>query len=503
MAGHPGLYIQETQPNVVPMQAASTSVAGFVGVAQKGPVNVATMVTSWNDFVRQFGSFITSSYLAYAVQGFFQNGGTVAYIVRSVHIDPTTGDTSKAASVILKDAQTTPANSLQVYASSSGTWGNSLSVLIGSASWGSNYYKLQVLLNGVVVESFDNVTNDPTNQQFVEAIVNGVSNYITVYHMETVNPAVITTPASLTGGVDGLTNINDQDYVGSPSTAPMNVPTGLYALDKVVGGVNLVSIPGITTVTTQLGIQTYVESKQPQTVFAVLDSPMGDKPQDIITYRQTTAGFNSDNMALYYPNVVVPDPIGVGKNPQKIIPPSGHIMGLFSRTDASRGVWKAPAGLQATLLGVIDTEYHVNDNEQDLLNPIGVNCIRTPMPGAGIVVWGARTLTTANPQYNYVPVRRTVQFIENTIRKNLGWAVFEPNDRTLWNRITATVTQFLTGIWQSGGLAGDKASDAFQVVCDQTNNTSATISQGEVIVDIAVAPVNPAEFVTFRIGLKQ
>jgi len=489
---HPGIYFDETPRSYV-VPTVSTSIAGFVGICQKGPINVATVVTSWNDFVSKFGTFIPGSPLAYAVFGFFNNGGSICYIVRAVHNNVSTGLTSASATLNIGTG------ALVLKASSDGTWGNNISAEIQSASWGTGYYKLVVRYLGTIMEVIDNLSNTSTSNQYAGSLINNSSQYVSVTALTSTDPTVVS-GASLTGGSDGLAGITDADYVGSASTAPNNTPSGLYCFNSVVGGINLVAIPGVTTSVTQLGIQSYVENVVPQTILAVLDPPLASSVYSISTWRQTTCSFNSFNTELFYPNIIVPDPIGVGVSPLITIPPSGHIMGTKARIDGKRGVWKASAGLEAVLLGVSDTEYHVSDTDQDSLNPLGINCIRTPLPGSGIVIWGGRTLTTSDPRYTYTSVRRLIQFIEVSLKAQNGWAVFEPNDDALYAKLYASCVSLVNGIWVANGLKGSKATDAYMVVCDKSNNVDDT--SGKVYADIGVAALKPGEFIIFRVGLK-
>ena len=199
--------------------------------------------------------------------------------------------------------------------------------------------------------------------------------------------------------------------------------------------------------------------------------------------------------ALYYPWIAVTDPV-TGKN--KYVPPSGAVAGTYSSTDVLRGVHKAPAGtIDGYLNSAVGIERLVSKGEQELLNPEGINVIRS-FPGAGIVVWGARTLS-ADPEWRYINVRRLLLFIEESLDNGTQWVVFEPNDRSLWARVKRDMTAFLTIVWRAGALFGSAQEEAFFVKIDDENNPPEVRDAGMLIIEIAVAPVKPAEFVIIRI----
>jgi phage tail sheath protein FI len=212
--------------------------------------------------------------------------------------------------------------------------------------------------------------------------------------------------------------------------------------------------------------------------------------------------------ALYYPWVKVANPFyNRDTNPTApttlTVAPSAFAAGVWARTDGSRGVWKAPAGVEASVRGVAGLEYIVEDGDQDQLNPEGVNCLRK-MPGYGYVVWGTRTLSTrANPEWRYVPVRRTALYIETSISNGIQWAVFEPNDHRLWSSLRANIGAFMDGMFRAGAFQGQKASDAYFVRCGLGDTmTQDDIDRGQVVAIVAFAPLKPAEFVIVRIQQK-
>jgi phage tail sheath protein FI len=227
---------------------------------------------------------------------------------------------------------------------------------------------------------------------------------------------------------------------------------------------------------------------------AIIDCPPGLNPQQIREWRMNVAGYDSKYAALYYPWIKVADPSG--ETDGRLVPPSGHMAGIWARNDSERGVHKAPAN--EIVRGALGLEVQLTRNEQDTLNPVGVNCIRA-FPGRGIRVWGARTLSS-DPSWRYLNVRRLFNYVEKSIDNGTQWVVFEPNDMDLWGRVRRNVGAFLTRLWADGALFGVSADQAFFVKCDAELNTEDVRDAGQLIVEIGIAPVKPAEFVIFRIS---
>jgi phage tail sheath protein FI len=226
---------------------------------------------------------------------------------------------------------------------------------------------------------------------------------------------------------------------------------------------------------------------------AILDPPPGLSAQQVKDWRMDMAGYDSKYAALYYPWLKVFDPVS-GEN--EYVPPSGHIAGVWARNDATRGVHKAPAN--EVIRGAVDLETQLTRAEQELLNPIGVNCVRS-FPGRGVRVWGARTLSS-EAEWRYLNVRRLFNYLEESILNGTQWVVFEPNDDALWARIRRTISAFLVNEWRKGALFGLTPDEAFYVRCDRDTNPAESIDAGQVICEVGVAPVKPAEFVIFRLA---
>lgn len=307
-------------------------------------------------------------------------------------------------------------------------------------------------------------------------------------------------PRSLAGGDDG-SPVSNFDLIGTADRK-----TGLHALDDVTD-VNFIAIPGASDPAVVSAAVGYCGIRQDCFYIADIsgkrdkNTPVTDPPHAQDFMRNKVSPKNSYG-ALYYPWLLIADRAGAGKNPTRYVPPSGFVAGLYARIDNARGVWKAPAGTEAGLIGPIGLEYSVTDPEQDILNPIGVNCIRQ-FPDSGIVVWGARTFSAqSDAEYRYVPVRRYTIYLRQSILRGTQWAVFEPNDTPLWDQLKANIDDFMMGEFRKGALAGATPDAAFSVKCDADLNPQSEIDAGRVNMEIAFAPLKPAEFVVIRISQK-
>ena len=307
-------------------------------------------------------------------------------------------------------------------------------------------------------------------------------------------------PWALRNGSDGGP-VSDSDLIGTP-----DLKSGLHALDDVTD-VNFIAIPGAfddSVIGQAVGYCTVRRD-----CFFIADSPGKMTKDTPVTDPAHVADFLSNHIttktsygAFYYPWLLIGDDVGAGKNPTRFVPPSGFVAGLYARIDNTRGVWKAPAGTEASVIGPIDLEYKVTDSEQDILNPIGVNCVRQ-FPASGIVVWGARTMgTLSDPEWRYVPVRRYAIYLEQSILRGTQWAVFEPNDERLWASLKTNIDDFMMGEFRKGALAGSTPKDAFSVKCDADLNPASEVDAGRVNMEVKFAPLKPAEFVIIRISQK-
>jgi len=491
----PGVYIEE-QPAVGPIEGVGTAVAAFMGLAQKGDFNSPKLITNWTQFRATFGDFVEDSYLAHSVYGFFLNGGTRCYVVR-VGADAT----SPAASAQLPSSTEAGVVAYGVNARELGPGGNDITVEIADATEGTPDDSFKVTVKkGTATETFDNLTTKSGDRN-AATVVNRDSQLITLEEVGR-TAAAKRRPASASYSLSGGTSaaparIDTEDYVGD--TAKQTGLGGFQAVDEVTMicipdlmmayQKELIDLEGVQAI--QKAVIDHCEGAHDR--MAILDSPPDQDPQQIADWRTGPANYDSAFATLYYPWIQVFDPT-TGQN--IAVPPSGHIAGIWSRTDASRGVHKAPAN--EVVRGALGLGRQVTRGEQDGLNPEGINVIRA-FPGRGIRVWGARTLTS-DEAWRYLNVRRLFNFIEESILNGTQWVVFEPNDQDLWERIRRTITAFLLRLWRDGMLAGAKPDEAFYVKCDEETNPEDQIEAGQVTVEIGIAPSRPAEFVVIRIG---
>ena len=578
----PGVYVEEYDSGATPMQGVSTSTAGFVGLAERGPViGQPQLVTSFADYKRMYGGYLSQAaygsnrFLPYAVEQFFANGGARAYIMRAVPGDAKAG--SRTTGV------------LKLTAANPGAWAEDLRVVLTPASKA----KTQVLaVNGAdltlknadgfnpgdVVELFDGKTAaHATVKSVLDKVVTldapctldvadtkvGTAKYIKTCEITLTARLgeTVETFENLSLKPDALNNVcvktaksdlicvevtaakapaspapkeKDKDGKEIPAPAPKAasiVPyelcggsgselvltlqggsngsvltvtpdaflgkddgpgkrTGLQAFQEN-GNVSIMAIPGVTAPEVQASLIAFCENKK--SCFAILDVPMElKKTNDVANFRDM---YDSTYAAMYHPWLEMYD---AGAKRSAYFPPSGAMAGIYARTDIERGVHKAPAN--EVVRGCTGLSCAYNEGEQDILNPIGVNLIRS-FTGRGIRVWGARTISS-NGLWKYLNVRRLFIYVEESIKANTNWVVFEPNSTTLWNRVTRTIETFLATCWRDGALAGSTPSEAFFVECGPTTMTQDDIDNGRLICQIGIAPVKPAEFVIFRITQK-
>lgn len=509
----PGVYVEEVASSQKVLTASPTAIAAFVGFTERAPSDdpndpeglAPRLVTSWTQFEKLYGSFTKGAVLPLSVYGYFANGGSLAYIVRVPNTAPS-GEPSRLELPAADRALGLPLaiESLEPDAD--------LSIAVSTTDSqdedGPSPFDLSILQNGVVVETFDNLTLDKGDRN-VATVVNGTSTKVKVeikldakqdlsQQLELLKPGIY----QLEKAEPTPVPVNGRKFAGSESARQ-----GINGL-AVAEDVTMVIVPDLITAATKadgsvdLGLWKAVQTslishcEQNGNRLAVLDAPPGMTPQQIREWRADVAMYDSAYAALYYPWIKVENPIGTNGDAEVIIPPSGHIAGVWARTDETRGVWKAPAN--DTIRGCLDVEYNVTQNEQSILNPIGINCIR-PFGTRGIRIWGARTLAS-DTDWRYINVRRLFNMVENTIAQGTQWAVFEPNDVALWEGIKRTLNAFLRGLWSAGALFGASADQAFYVKCDAETNPPESIDQGLLVVEVGIAPVKPAEFVVFRIA---
>ncbi len=565
----PGVYVEEFESGSKPMEGVGTSTAGFIGLAERGPVEgVPQLVTNSADFHRMYGGYLSENefgeyrYLSYAVEQFFLNGGSRCFVCRVAPQD------AVCAEGFMPEKENAV---LHITAKNPGMWGNNIRVVLTPSSKaktqilevietnegkkylvknGAGFYAgdvvmftdgTEIIYNKVTnsrdnVLSFENEFNEDvvdksivpskvisTCEFAMEVSYNEIVEFYDQMSFNVEAPNYIDKKmaksdlveahylgdnkealppfeqlagkeesvgsVAFAGGSNGsVSSISASDFIGEDKGAGRR--TGIQAfLDNDV--VSIMAIPGVTDPNVQLNLVAHCENTGSR--FAVLDIPKDAKKiEDIIAHRNI---FDTNYAALYHPWLKVFDPLDK-KNIS--IPPSGSVLGIYARSDNTRGVHKAPAN--EVVRGCVGLECQFNAGEQDILNPKGVNLIRA-FAGQGIRVWGART-ATSNSSWKYINVRRLFIFIEESIKANTNWAVFEPNDEVLWVRVQRTISVFLTNLWRGGSLAGTSPEEAFFVHIGRDTMSQDDIDNGRLICVIGVAPVKPAEFVIFRISQK-
>jgi hypothetical protein len=504
----PGVYVEEVDKGSKPIEGVGTAVAAFVGFAEKGPVNQPTFVANWSQFSNIFGGFLRGGYLAHAVYGYFNNGGGSCYVSRL----PGAKGEAAAEEVVTRAELPSKAqptiDTFTVTALEAGAAPGELTVEIAKATGedaSEDRFNL-VVHKGGKQEVFENLSVKKGKAlRNVLEVVNRESQLIRIaekpsslglperipapgtYALTTtkvsaalvdqITPDAIIGDAAARSGVAGFQVADDVTMVCVPDLM------ALYQAGKL-------SNEGVKAI--QLAMLEHCTNMKDR--FAVLDCLPGMNPQQVKDWRVNEAGYDSKYGAVYYPWIKVANPLGNGAG--VMIPPSGHMAGIYARSDTQRGVHKAPAN--EIVQGALALEIQITKTEQDSLNPVGINCIRA-FPGRGIRVWGARTVSS-DPSWRYINVRRLFNFVEKSIEVGTQWVVFEPNDMDLWERIKRDITAFLTRVWRDGALFGATASEAFYVKCDAELNPPEVRDVGQVIIEIGIAPVKPAEFVIFRIS---
>ena len=524
----PGVYVEEVERGSRPIEQAGTAVLAMVGfcrdsiqaqkpsgeMVQQATPRTPTLVTNWTQFTNTFGDFdqsVPGGYLHQAMYGYFLNGGTAAFVVGlpikvSERIEPAAPQLPAGEGFLLNAAG---AKTVRI----SGT-GQDISVEVQPPS-GDNIpdgtFTLSVKRNGQEIKSVQNVTLGRARGQrnLVDVLTKETDGLLTAEIMDAPGSLADRTPAI--GSQTGLAIV--QSSSSDMETAPVLKDQATIELfrGKASERTGILGLEGIDEVTMlacpdvmagyKAGVFSLDNVKQIQTDminhcesmkdrFAILDSPYGASVEDMISWRKDKMGFDSKYAAMYYPWV---------RSNGELIPPSGFVAGVYARVDGLRGVHKAPAN--EIVMGAIGLERNVSRNEQDFLNPIGVNCIRA-FPGQGIRIWGARTLSS-DARWRYINVRRLFSNIEESILQGTNWIVFEPNDDTLWRQIKRDITAFLTVVWRTGALFGQTPEQAFYVKCDEETNPKELRDLGYCVIEVGLAPVKPAEFVIFKVSQKE
>jgi uncharacterized protein len=516
----PGAYVEDVGTGPPPIEGVSTSVAGFAGPTERGPEGVRA-VTSWPDFNHWYGGHlpVATTYMVHAVRGFFDDGGRRCFVARVV-----SASAPAPAALAL--------GNLTAVAIGRGAWGNRVFVRVEPASRvkanvpeavAGKWVRVRVIYfadpppvsppvdpfdplarvdpdgrEPAAAEDYDDVGFDPAAENFVATAINSASGLIRLQvpgdrAIQPVDPGNAYAP--LTGGGDGDPPTL-ADYQGNlapllAGSALPGVGRGLAALDAI-DEVSLVLAPDQVTVA-GLTEDVVARCERLRDRFAVLSVP-ADFPTAGPTRRPAV---DTSFGAQYYPWIEVSDP---SSGDGVLVPPAGHVAGVIARTDLEQGVHRAP--VNAVVVGARALQRPVTKEDQDVLNPVGINCLRDfRSDGRGIRLWGARTMSS-DPDWKYVNVRRLFLAVEGSIDEGTRWVAFEPNTEATCARVVRAVTGFLTTVWRTGGLAGATPDEAFFVRCDRTTMTQDDVENGRLVCLVGIAPVRPAEFVIFRVGQK-
>lgn len=468
---YPGVYTENVKtPKAPSTEGIDASIGGFIGITRRGTSEKSVLISSWQGFIDNFAEgldtpFMTDSDLAYSVYGFFQNGGTQCYISRIV------SETSAKATGTLTGDE----GSIEISAKDEGEWGNLLKVEITGVP--ENGYTVKVSLDDEVVETFEKLSTDVENGRHFASVLSK-SKYISIVTKAGVGIASGT--VTLEGGADGYEDITDDDCKEALSRFD----------DKE--DLSLICAPGQLSDSLMEILYDYANEKG---VFAILDTPKELTAEDLIE----SNNYEDINGAVYLSWIKVSDPLSKTGS-LRDCPVCGHIMGIYARTISEVGVWKAPAGIEANIVGALDTVNTISKETAGKLNEKGINPIMHKS-GYGIVVWGARALAKEDDtEVTYVSDVLLNSYIRKSIEEITQWAVFEPNNSVLWSKVTATVEAFLDNLWRQGGLYGEEASQAYYVKCDEDLNNENVRNEGKMLCEVGYASSKPAEFVIIRIS---
>jgi hypothetical protein len=526
------VYIEEIPSGVRTITGVPTSITAFVGRAWKGPMDEPVRVNSAADYERIFGGLWRASMMSYAVRQFFTNGGSQAVVVR---VAARTGTDAAAP------AQIDLGGTNILRASSPGTWGRNLVAIVDHKTKDAtsvtpppdaNLFNLTIFDDPAKFldsgkrggsgarEIFLNVSRDSNSARFVGKILEEQSSLVRLVSAGSARPTEASVAATATSGNDGV-GATTQALAAGEIEGSETAKTGIYALLKT-DLFNLMCIPPLTIVTAPSTVPNTVVDVpiagtlekaaklcEDRRALLIVDAPRNWTLDSSSANYPTKkigdfSGIVRKNAALYFPMVRIPDPLQEGSLDD--FAPCGIVAGVMSRTDAERGVWKAPAGIEATLRGVTGTSVAgtaiaLNDKENGDFNPLGINCLRS-FPAVGHVVWGARTLEGSDvlaSQWKYFPVRRITLFIEESLYRGTQWVVFEPNDEPLWAQIRLNIGAFMHNLFRQGAFQGKTPQESYFVKCDRETTTQDDINRGVVNIVVGFAPLKPAEFVIIKI----
>jgi phage tail sheath protein FI len=514
----PGVHIEEIERGPRPIEGVPTSIAAFLGEAERGPTK-PRLVTGYAEYKRWFGDVFgkRDRYLPYAASGFFENGGQRLYVCRIV------GENAKTATLAAGDFTVSAVGPgewgkrvwIRIEDSTTQTTENGNKVPVGfrikAAYWSSfpdgfqpfdplNPANRLNMPRPTLIEDWDDLVVDPRSPDFYEKRLTDNSALIVLALNAGADPKsrpAAVDGATLDGGADDPGDVGADDFVGDIAPGLREDLQGLAALElDPYRDVSLVYAPHPAVDPANIARKVVDHCERMRFRFAAMDAPRDATNVAALDPRTTLednlAGVDSEYAAFYYPWIRVSDP---QNGALAWVPPGGHTLGVYARTDTERGVFKAPAN--EVVRGAVQLRIDINDAAQGQLNPRGVNVIRQ-FPGRGIRVWGGRTLSS-NGLWKYVSVRRLFIFLERSIYENTQWVVFEPNDDRLWARVKDTIRLFLRAQWRAGALFGRTEDEAFFITIDRTTMSQDDILNGRLVAEIGIAPVRPAEFVIFRI----
>jgi uncharacterized protein len=523
---YPGVYIEAIPGRVRAIVGVSTSDTAFVDFFPRGPLDQATRLTSFSDFMRVFGGVHPWSEASYAIRQYYLNGGQVAWVVRVNVGNPQTAQFTLHGGALGQ-------NTLAVKAKNPGQWGNNLQVTVARTNEPSkfNLWVREVVKVGnhqrfVNNETHLNLTMNKTGLDYAINVVNATSGLVELADLGWGGiPLLRSSPSQekgtfidgqtwwfLKGGSDGdLMKVDGSDLASSANfgkalTGDPNAKTGMYALDKIAPYTfNLLCIPAAATLAPSNMKAVYSDAEkycEDKRAFLLVDIPESVKAPNDLTKTQGWLEANDNlrhrNAAVYFPRLIMSDPVNKGR--RRNVGASGTVAGVYARIDSSRGVWKAPAGPEANLKGASPT-VKLSDLETGLLNQLGINVLRN-LSVYGNVLWGARTLKGADQEgseWKYIPVRRTALYIEESLYQGLKWVVFEPHDEPLWARIRLNVGAFMHNLFLQGAFQGTTPHEAYFVKCDKETTTQKDFDSGIVNILAGFAPLKPAEFVVIMI----
>jgi Bacteriophage tail sheath protein len=494
---YPGVYIEEVPSGVRTIAGVATSIGLFIGWAARGPTDAATRIFSFADYERTYGGLDLRTPLGYAVRHFFDNGGSDAYVIRIAPVagEGGTGPTPPGAAIIAS-------GDLQFTAASPGEWANQYRLRISprTDTGFTDRFKLEVLghpTQDIVVESYENLSINAADSRFVESMVNGRSQITRVRATGTTAPSGSPVTVKF---ADSTPPATDGTVLTPAAQEFHDAVLALFAVGGIADKLdlfNLVCVPGETHTATIQSLQAICVKKRAFLIVDCSESASFTSVAGEATPKM--AGEAASYSGFYFPWVLAPDPLQSGA--VRGFPPCGYVAGIMARTDARRGVWKAPAGTDAALTGAVGFTEPLSDAQNGVLNLQAINCLRT-LPVYGSVVWGARTMAGDNnrgSEWKYVPVRRMALFLEESLFRGTQWVVFEPNDEPLWSQIRLNIGAFMQTLFRQGAFQGATPREAYFVKCDRTTTTQADINMGIVNIHVGFAPLRPAEFVVIRI----